>query len=49
MGTDSSVDVVISSCVVNLSVDKPRVLAEMYRVLTPGGRVGNSEDVAETT
>ena len=37
---DGAVDVVISNCVINLSVDKPAVLAEMYRVLTPGGRVG---------
>jgi arsenite methyltransferase len=35
---DASVDVVISNCVINLSVDKPAVLAEMFRVLVPGGR-----------
>ena len=35
-----SVDVVISNCVINLSVDKPAVLTEMARVLKPGGRLG---------
>jgi SAM-dependent methyltransferase len=43
----SSVDVVISNCVINLATDKAAVLTEIARVLRPGGRVGVSDIVAE--
>ncbi len=44
---DDSVDVIVSNCVLNLSADKPRVLAEAARVLRAGGRFAVSDVIAD--